>query len=159
MTNLVKFDGLCFKFNQAAGKLQELSKKNIEEQLALIQEELNETIADLKAGDKVGVLDGYTDLMVTVFGLGEILKSLGFKTEESLVATADNNDTKFIPGNKLSIVDQTLKMYADQGVQCKAEYNQQYDVFVIKDMNNKVRKPVGFVSNDLSIYVPEGVSL
>lgn len=159
MTNLVKFDSLCFKLNDIAGKLNNLTKKDIENQLKLIQEELTETVDDLAAGDKVGVLDGYTDLMVTVFGLGEMLKALGFKTEQSLIATAENNDTKFIPGNKVSVVDQTLKMYAEQGIECKAEYNAEYDCYVIKDSNGKIRKPVGFVSNDLSVYVPQGVNL
>lgn len=147
----------CHKFNKIAGKLENLAIRDIHNQLLLIKEELNETFDDYQKSDYEGILDGYTDLAVTVAGLGFILKELGFKTEEALLATAENNLSKFLDGKETARANASVKALAEQGVTTNLSYNPQYNVFVIKDENNKIRKPVGFVSNNLSKFVPKEV--
>lgn len=152
----LEFMNLSYKLNKAAGKLNDVKVEDLQNQLKLIQEELNEGVDDLKLKDYIGVLDAYCDLKVTVEGLGMMLESLGFKTQEAAVATARNNDTKFIPVHAVTLVNNTLNKYTSEGIDCKPEYNEEFMCYVIKDQNNKIRKPIGFVSNDLSEFVPEG---
>lgn len=144
----------CNLFNTLANKVQIPSKKDLREQLELIREELAETIRDLDAEDYVGVLDGYTDLMVTVAGLGQQLEVAGFATLEALQATAQNNLTKFVEFSDNDTIINTLDMYGDKDMLITAERNLEYNTVVFKDMHNKVRKPYGFVSNDLTEFVP-----
>ena len=49
----------------------------------------------------------------------------------------------------------TIAMLEQQGFKVEAHYNQDHDLFVIKDDKNKIRKPVGFVSNSLIKFVPK----
>ena len=155
-TNAIsKFYEQCHKFNEVAGKLDNLRIRDIHNQLVLIKEELDETFHDYQTEDAEGVLDGYTDLMTTVVGLGLILKELGFKVEDALLETASNNLSKFIEGADSARVNATIAMLKQQGFKVEAYYNQYHDLFVIKDDKNKIRKPVGFVSNSLIKFVPK----
>lgn len=149
----------CHLFNTLANKVQVPTKKDLKEQLELIKEELNETIRDLEANDYVGVLDGYTDLMVTVAGLGSQLDAAGFATVEALSATSANNLTKFVEFHDDETILNTLELYADKNIPIVAERNLEHETIVFKDMQNKVRKPYGFVSNDLTEFVPVGLEI
>ena len=150
-----KFYEQCHQFNQVAGKLENLTMNDVYNQLVLIKEELDETFHDYQAKDFEGVLDGLCDLAVTVSGLAFILEKLGFDVSGALLETAKNNLTKFIDGEDTRKVDATVQHYKEQGVKVYADYSHEYNLFVIKDMNNKIRKPVGFVSNSLVQFVPQ----
>lgn len=157
--SLKDFAGECYLFNTLANKVHYPTKKDLKEQLELIREELAETIRDLDAGDYVGVLDGYTDLMVTVQGLGQQLEVAGFATLEALQATSRNNLTKFVKFSDDDAIINTLEMYGDKNIPITAERNLEYGTIVFKDMQNKVRKPYGFVSNDLTEFVPVNLEI
>ena len=157
-TNAIsKFYEECHKFNDVAGKLDGLTIRDVHSQLALIKEELDETFHDYQVEDYEGVLDGCSDLMVTVAGFCLILEKLGFDVDGALLETANNNLTKFIEGSDCDLVDKTIQHYKDQGIETEAVYNSDHDLFVIKDKNNKIRKPLGFVSNSLVQFLPEQV--
>lgn len=154
MTNTIDtFVKKCFTFNNVANKLHpNLQRQDIVNQLKLIKEELQETIDDLEVGDYVGVLDGYCDVMVTTVGLGMILDQLGFNTTEALNDTADNNLTKYLPSNEHDRYASTIIKYKDQTVM---DYtNLEYNLTYFLNENNKIMKPAGFVSNDLTKHVP-----
>lgn len=156
------FVGKCLLFNQLAGKNGIPTKQALKEQLELIREELQETIDDLEEGNWTGVLDGYADIAVTWAGFGSQLDNLRFDTKGALLETADNNLTKFISEDSKDAsecLDATLKMYKDKGETVTYEHNDTFGCFVIKDLNNKVKKPCGFVSNDVSKFVPKGFNL
>jgi hypothetical protein len=149
----------CNLFNKLAGKDSKATILDLKQQLALISEELNETIRDLDAKNYVGVLDGYTDIAVTWAGLGMMLDSLGFNTKDALLDTANNNLTKFVSKDDSEEIISTIDKYSD-GV--TVELNNEYGFYAFKDINNKVKKPFSFVSNDLTkhvpknLYIPEG---
>ena len=46
-------------------------------------------------------------------------------------------------------------MYHNKDIKVSVEYNSEYEMFVIKDENGKVRKPVYYASNDLADCIPE----
>lgn len=147
----------CQLFNTIAGKDGVPTKKALLEQIELIQEELNETKRDLLAGNYTGLLDGYVDVMVTSAGLGQMLDALQMDTLGAMKATAANNLTKFVNTSDVDTCIDTLNMYADKGVGIIYEQNPRYELVVFKDINNKVRKPSNFVSNDVSSFVPLGL--
>ena len=149
----------CKLFNTIAGKDGKPTKQALYEQLVLINEELQETIRDLSKNDYTGVLDGYTDMMVTVAGFGQMLDALGMKTTEALQATASNNLTKFVPEYQGDVLIDTLALYQEKNIPIIYERSPKHNLVVFKDMQNKVRKPSNFVSNDLTEFVPVNLEI
>jgi hypothetical protein len=133
------------KFNKIAGNLENVTPESISNQLSYIFEELTETIDALESGNVVELLDGYCDLLVTVQGLGQKLNVAGFDTQEAEKRVNDNNLSKYIPANKAIHYDPSFTK----------TLNEEYNVYVLRDSNMKIRKPSGFVSVDLSDCVPE----
>lgn len=155
-TNTIsKFYEQCHQFNEVAGKLDKLKVRDIHNQLLLIKEELDEAFHAYQTNDTEGVLDASVDVAVTAIGFCLILEKLGFNVDGALLETANNNLTKFIDGEDTGKVDATVQHYKEQGIKVYADYNSGHNLFVIKDMNNKIRKPVGFVSNSLVQFVPQ----
>jgi hypothetical protein len=152
ITNYELFIQSCNLFNKLADKDNKATILDLKQQLALISEELNETIRDLDAKNYVGVLDGYTDIAVTWAGLGMMLDSQGFNTKDALLDTANNNLTKFVAKDDSEEIISTIGKYSQEGI--TAELNAEYGFYAFKDINNKVKKPFSFVSNDLTKHVP-----
>ncbi len=143
-------------FNEVAGNDKKLSMTALLNQEKLIAEEAKELKDALTENNPVKVLDGVVDLYVVLDGFATKLEALGFDISTALKQTIENNMSKF-PSSK-EVAEQTVDHYAKQGVTTTMEYNEKYGRWVIKDTNGKIRKPVGFVSNDLSNCLPEGFS-
>lgn len=140
-------------FNLTAGTANKLEKGDINAQLMLIQEEVQEIAEALRKGDDVELLDGAIDSLFVVLGLIQKLKMKGFVTYEAMQKVAQNNLSKFPTDPK--VVMATIEHYRKQGIKCHHEYIEEYKRYVIRDENNKVRKPVGYESVDLSDCVPK----
>ena len=95
--------------------------------------------------------------MVTALGLMQKLEHLGVDMNKAMRDTAYNNLTKYPSDEYIAI--QTAQKYEQEGKQVYVEYKFEYELFVIKDMKDKVMKPVGFESNDLSNCIPEDLLL
>lgn len=149
----------CQLFNTIAGKAGIPTKKALLEQIELIQEELNETKMAIMTNDNVGLLDGYVDVGVTWSGLGQMLDALKMNTLGAMEATAANNLTKFVSEFDTDILIDTLALYQSKSVPIIYERHPDTAMVVFKDMNNKVRKPSNFVSNDVSEFVPVGLTI
>ena len=157
----------CYRFNSIAGKSVEPTLQDLKRQLDLIQEELSETYAALEEKDFTKILDGYCDVLVTAFGLGQQLQNLSIDTNEACKDTADNNLSKFIWTGEdneqfqeaTTVVNNSLEYYKEAGVEVKSTYSSFDGCFVLKDSNNKIRKPFNFKSNDLSSYIPSSLKV
>lgn len=152
--NISDFQLDCYAFNEIAGKDKLSTLKDIEFQYNLILEETKE-IKD-KGIDKNNakeVVDGVVDVMVTALGLMQKLELLGIDMNKAMRDTAYNNLTKYPSEERTAI--ETAQMYEQDGVQVIVEYNSEYDLFVIKNLKDKIMKPIGFESNDLSNCIPE----
>lgn len=147
------FQSDCYLFNKLAGKDSQTSHKDLTEQFKLIVEELKETCNGLATNNPEEVLDGTIDVMVTAIGLLQKLEHLGMDVNKALYKTAQNNLTKFPLTEAVAI--ETAEMYERQGIDVVVKYDSKYDVYVIKDANDKVRKPSDFISNDLKDCIPE----
>lgn len=139
------------EFNRIAGKDGVPSKQDLLNQLKIIMEEVKETIDDLEKEDKVGILDGYTDMMVTVVGFGQMLEKLNVPIHAALYATAENNLTKF-PRYNEDIVIETFNQYMQKHNTVSCSNFEGRCVF--KNEHDKVLKPAGYVTNDLSTFIP-----
>lgn len=151
--NISDFQMDCYAFNEIAGKHNLTALKDIEFQYNLIAEETKE-IKD-KGIDQNNVketLDGVIDVMVTALGLLQKLEHLGVDTNRAMKDTAENNLTKY-PSKELTAI-QTAQKYEEDGIPVTVEYNSNYELFVIKNWNDKVMKPIDFESNDLSNCIP-----
>ena len=145
------------KFNDISGSAQKVSKDDIKNQIALMEEEVKETFDDFEAKDLVGVLDGCIDTIYVTLGLLQKLKNLGVDTDGAMKQVAEDNLSKF-PSSLQEAIDSIIS-YQNQGDNVSMKQNKEHRVYVLKDQNDKVRKPKGFVGTDLSKYVPFGVEL
>ena len=141
-----------YAFNEIAGKDKEATHLDLCKQFSLIVEELKETSDGLNTNNPVEVLDGVVDVLVTGLGLLQKLEALGFNTQKALYKTAANNLSKYPNREHIAIL--TSQKFEAGNVNISVTYNSDYDLFVIKDEQDKVRKPLNFVSNDLEDCVP-----
>ena len=151
--NISDFQDDCYAFNDIAGKSDLTTLKDIEFQYNLIYEETKE-IKDkgIDHNNAKEVVDGVVDVMVTALGLMQKLESLGIDMNKAMRDTAYNNLTKFPSDERTAI--ETAVRYEQEGEKINASYNSQYELFVIKNHKDKVMKPNGFESNDLSNCIP-----
>lgn len=161
--NIKDFQDDCYLFNTIASNSSVVTKAKIKAQLDLIQEELNETYDALEENDNTKLLDGYCDIMVTAMGLGQQLEVLGMDIDRASRATAENNLDKYIwveddTESAVRAVLASVHALREKGVEATYELNPDYHCYVIKDSNNKVRKPCTFKSNDLSEFVKGAIN-
>lgn len=151
--NISDFQIDCNAFNEIAGKDKLCSLKDIEFQYNLILEETKEIKEKgIDKNNAKEVVDGVVDVMVTALGLMQKLEFLGVDMNKAMRDTAYNNLTKY-PSNERIAIETAIK-YEEDDIQVKVEYNSDYELFVIKNMKDKIMKPIGFESNDLSNCIP-----
>lgn len=143
----------CYLFNELAGKDTKCSFTDMYQQSMLVHEEVLEIIDGIRHNNAEEVLDGTIDVLVVTLGLLQKLENLGVDVSRAMQKTALNNFSKF-PTDRVIAVS-SVDALKEQGVDCNFEYNEEYQVYVIKDTNDKVRKPLDFVSNDLLDCIPE----
>jgi hypothetical protein len=156
--NISDFQMDCYAFNEVADKHNKTTLKDIDFQYKLILEETKEIKEKgIDKNNAKEVLDGAIDVMVTALGLLQKLEYLGVDVNKAMRDTAANNLTKY-PSKELTAI-QTAQMYEEDGVAVDVHYNSEYELFVIKNWNDKVMKPIGFESNDLSNCIPKELLL
>lgn len=152
------FQDDCYAFNEIAGKDTLTSLKDIEFQYNLILEETKEIKEKgIDCNNVKEVVDGVVDVMVTALGLMQKLEHLGVDMNKAMRDTAYNNLTKYPSDERIAI--ETAQKYEEDGVQVTVEYKSDFELFVIKNMKDKIMKPIGFESNDLSNCIPEDLLL
>lgn len=151
--DISEFQMDCYAFNDIAGKDSQCSLKDIEFQYNLILEETKEIKEKgIDHNNAKEVVDGVVDVLVTALGLVQKLENLGVDMNKAMRDTAYNNLTKY-PSDERTAIETAIK-YEEDGVRVKVEYNSDYELFTIKNMKDKVMKPIGFESNDLSDCIP-----
>lgn len=128
----------------------------IKAQVKCVLEEAQETWDAINLeNNPEGALDGVVDVLVTTYGLGQMLGLAGFNVDKACYVTADNNLTKFPTGEGAEeIVTKTLENADGDWVALEMQIDGQ-TVHVFKDENGKIRKPHGYVKNNLSDCVPD----
>lgn len=156
--NISDFQDDCYAFNIVAAKDKLCSLQDIEFQYNLILEETKEIKEKgIDKNNAKEVVDGVVDVMVTALGLMQKLEHLGVDMNKAMRDTSQNNLTKYPSDERIAIT--TAQKYEEEGIQVTVDYNSDYDMYVIKNLKDKVMKPVGFESNDLSDCIPEDLLL
>lgn len=162
------------KFNELAGNLINVTPEKLVAQQKVIDEELNELNKAIAAKDKVEILDGWCDVVVTVYGkclmlnhykdLNGMLRLLrlyqeiidlekdlsiqGYNTFEAFQRVCDNNLLKF------PLVSEKDKYQYDEGITLTVS-EVDSERLVPKDTNGKVRKFKDFPKVDLTDLIPQ----
>jgi NTP pyrophosphatase (non-canonical NTP hydrolase) len=142
-----------YAFNNLSGQANKVAHKDIYNQVKLIEEETKELLEAIEAEDIVEVVDAVGDILFVVLGLQQKLENLGINVDEACKRIAENNLSKFPAYD--SIAETTVTTYENMGVKCTKEFNEEYQRWVIKDTNSKVRKPVGYVSVNIEDCIPD----
>lgn len=149
-----------YDFNAIAGNDKKFSKQSFLEQLAVLEEEVRETREAIEAGDIVEIADGAIDVIVVAAGLVQKLESMGVNMSYALKLIGHNNLEKYPSIHDDSIVDKTLYMYSDKGINAQASVSIEGHCYVFKNaVTGKILKPYGFKAVDLVDCVPEGLKL
>ena len=145
------------KFNDISGSSRKVTDIDLKNQIELMKEEVKETNDAFEVDDIVGVLDGCIDTLYVTLGLLQKLKNLGIDTEGAMKQVAEDNLSKF--PSSLQEAIESIIFYQNIGTEINLVDNKEHKVYVLKDQNDKVRKPKGFIGTDLSKYVPAGLEL
>lgn len=140
--------------NEMTGQAMKINKEGLYEAVKIIQSELDELkYKGIDCDNPVEILDGAVDVWVTVFGILAKLETAGYDVAGAVKQTDMNNLTKFT--TDIEVVKQSVEYYAEQGITITPTFHKPAGRYILLDENNKYRKPVGFVSNDLSAFVPK----
>lgn len=141
------------KFNNIAGN-NDVSIKGFKTQQRNVYEECVKEVEEaLNENNPVKLLDGVVDGLYVVFGQLAKLEALGCNIEGAIQQVCSDNLSKF--PSKEEDVQKSILHYNSQNINVNYTYNANYDCYVIKDSNLKIRKPWNFVSTDLTKYVPK----
>ena len=143
----------CDLFNDIADKSNLYSIADLEAQYDLIKEEVDEIRDGLVNKDLEEILDGCIDTLVVTLGLLQKLENAGIDTKQALELTAQNNLSKFTSSEDTAIA--SVESYTKKGIQVESNYNDYLKVYILKDANGKVRKPIDFESNDLKCCISD----
>lgn len=139
-------------FNNVAGN-SDVSAKAFLNQQKLINEEVEEIAEGIRTGDVVAILDGAIDSLYVVMGTLHKLELIGCNIQGAIKQVCVDNSTKFLSTKEDA--QKSVSFYNQKDVNVHWEHNEQYNLYVIKDENGKIRKPYNFIPTDLSGYVPK----
>lgn len=145
-------------FNKVAGNL-ELPKTDkelqstLQDQVARIKEEVEETQKAISVYEPVEILDGTVDILVTAFGLLAKMQDV-VDTVEAAKRVCENNMSKIFTNH--ADAEDTINYYKSQGVDCYISSSVVNDAeyYAVRRMSdNKIMKPMDFKAVDLSDLV------
>lgn len=144
--DVTKYYNEVKKFNQIAGSLDNVTLEKFDLQLDLIYEEfVVEGITEFENKNPEGFLDAIVDTFVTVAGLMQMAEAAGFDVNEALKRVCANNLEKYPSADEKIVVAGDLTVTK----------NEEYNCWVLKDQNGKVKKPPSFVNVDLEGLFPK----
>lgn len=142
-------------FNDIGGNLSNVNREKLIAQAKVVKEEGLELVEAVLGGNNEEILKECIDCMVTVVGMFKMLEQQGYDTMGAWLETNQNNMSKFT--TSLIDVDDSIAHYYNKGVIVKAEYNDFYDVYVLKDECGKIRKPLSYKKCSVACYTPKGI--
>lgn len=143
------------EFNSISGQYSKTDKESIDNQIKLVEEETKEVREAFDTGDYLELTKETIDLLYVSIGLLSKLEVLGIDVGHAMKEVAKNNLSKFPASEELA--NKTLADFTSKGIKCNISYDEDYEVFVIKDENQKVRKPLGYKKADISKFVPSSL--
>ena len=142
-------------FNMIAGNDQKITDQDFEDQFKVVVEEMKEFQDGHTNKDLVETVDGVIDSFVTLFGYMQKMQNrYGIDFAKAMDLIAENNLSKYPTEEQVAI--DTVQMYKDQGLDTYYTFYPESLCYVIRDSKtNKIKKPIGFKSVDLSVCFPK----
>lgn len=158
MNTVSALEGLYFAtntFNMVAGNDQKITDQDFEDQFKVVVEEMKEFQDGHTNKDLVETTDGIVDNFVVLFGYMQKMQNrYGIDFAKAMDLIAENNLSKYPTDEQVAI--DTVQMYHDQGLETYYTFHPESNAYVIRDSKtNKIKKPVGFKSVDLSVCFPK----
>jgi NTP pyrophosphatase (non-canonical NTP hydrolase) len=151
---LTEFKRKIDLFNCIAGKSGVPSDQDIVNQVKLITEEAKEIKDALEQGEpEINLLQESLDVLVVTFGLLQMLKNKGYDVDKAMGRVVDTNLSKFTHSGVIAA--ESVSKYKENNEQVEFSYSSENDVWVLKDTNNKIRKPLNFKKVNLEDCKPE----
>jgi hypothetical protein len=137
--NIIQCLNAIKAFNEIAGNLDKPVNSTLE--YNMLKEEVLEYLEASIAGEEVKQKDALADIMVVLWGT--ILKH-GWENTffKVLQEVCKSNLTKFC--ETADEANETVRKYLVEGIDTHMEFNDQYQVYVIKDIDGKIRKGINF---------------
>lgn len=142
-------------FNDIAGNLDNVTHESLLAQAKVVKEEGDELLEAVQHADVNEILKECVDVLVTIHGFVQMLEKQGYDVLGAWKEVNTNNLSKFT--SSLVAAENSVSNFGMQGIQTKYEYNEQYDVYVIKNEHGKVLKPLGYKKCSVASYTPKGV--
>lgn len=143
-----------YNFNLTKGSLaaNNITTEAIRNQLKLIKSELQELEDAIEQRSEIETIDGVMDVLVTTFGMYQMLEAAGAKMQLAETLVGNNNMTKF--PRFLVDAEHSLNWYKENYPENEFRIVKSVDStganrYMILDENDKVRKPVGYTSVNL----------
>jgi len=124
-------------------------------QSKLVLEEAKELVESAEGRDGVNLLKEACDVIVTIFGLIDLLEKSGYDFEAAMECVNDNNLSKMLDDEEDA--QDTAKYHKASGVDC---YVESKDIdgckyyFVRRSADGKLLKPVDYKKADVACFVP-----
>ena len=101
------------------------------------------------------ILDGLCDVLVTALQAVAQLEALGFNVADAFDRVMTNNNTKIFDDHQ-EATQAAIKLQEQLGepISLQEETYEGVKYWTMRDVNNKIRKPVDFVGVDLQEYLP-----
>lgn len=149
---LDNIENMVWKFNTISGSLVgEITYDKLKLQANLIKEELEETFEAIDTFDEKEIVDGVCDILVTAFGLAQMLESRGHHVYGALQEICENNLTKMPPSRSLGELE--FDKLNEQGYDITFNLFGNEHYVVLKDENGKVRKPYFYERPNIDKYI------
>lgn len=142
-------------FNDIAGNFDNVTHNTLLSQAKCVAEEGIELEQSVLSNNPNEILKECIDCMVVVVGMFKMLEQQGYDTLSAWKEVNSNNMSKFTIS--LCDVDESIEHYKDNGIEVTAEYNDFYNVYVLKDSAGKVRKPLSYNKASVACYTPKGI--
>ena len=143
----------AYTFNEISGQVCDTSKEGIENQIKLIEEETKELREGFEASSTVKILDACIDILYVTYGLLQKLESK-CDVDAAMKQVHIDNFKKFFDGSEYQLAEETQKYQRSKGKNARVSKSVR-GIYVVLDENNKVLKPIDFVSTDLTKFVKE----
>lgn len=140
-------------FNTISGNLLDVNSSSLLAQSKVVLEEATELLqaVEEKEGQEQ-ILKETVDCLVTIFGMVAMLNRLGYDVAGAWRAVNENNMTKF-PTDRIEAIYAADAIANEMGKVCSVfERDGRY---IIKDGNNKIRKPLGYQKVSVLQYTPD----
>ena len=141
-------------WNFMAGVSKECSEQDIQEALALIEEEVNELREAIENNDRVAMLDAIGDIIIVCVGF---CYRNNMDVSSALNEIMSSNWTKIVQldGFDPTIDFEALEKKGKKGLKLVTGFDSDDTgkIGSIQDENNKVQKPIGYTPPSLEEYV------